>query len=94
MERLTNEQEIKSPAGRLFWASCELEKSIIRLSAMGTSLDALLAVMHERIPSDENIENLRIWLNDLFDTERGILQAVNEEVGNVGRNLSNETKTA
>ena len=86
-----NERENKTLHGRLFWASCELERSSHRIDALGTSLDALLGMMHESIPSDETLENLRIWLQELIATECGVLNAIHEEVGNVGRELRSET---
>jgi len=79
-------------SGRLFWASCELERSAIRIDAMSTSLDALLAMMKEHTPTDATLENLRVWLGELFATEYGILKAITEEVGDVGRALKNETE--
>ena len=77
-------------SGRLFWASCELERSAIRIDAMSTSLDALLAMMKEHTPTDATLENLRIWLSELFATEYGILKAINEEVSDVGREIDNQ----
>lgn len=88
MNEATNAKRIESPRGRLSWAIDELERSTIHISAMSTSIDALLYMMHERTPGNQELDNLQIWLSEMFRTECGILEAVKNEMNDVYRGMS------
>ena len=88
MNEATNAKRIESPRGRLLWAYEELERSTIRISAMGTSIDAFLYMLHERTPGNQELDNLQIWLSEMFRTECGILEAVKNEMNDLSHGMS------
>ena len=87
MNESANAKNLKHTHDRVFWVSSELEKSDIRISAIRTTIDSLLLRVEEHVPSNNEIENLRIWLSGVFEMENNVLAEMHSELLRICRDL-------